>query len=88
MAIVSPLSPPANPLTLSPPGWFEGLSIAYVLVGHLLAIWAAHATAYELFSSRLVAIRSQYPFIVVMIGYTVISLWILSLPGATPPYLP
>ncbi|MBX0324905.1 hypothetical protein EGH21_17905 [Halomicroarcula sp. F13] len=88
MAIVSPLSPPANPLTLSPPGWFEGLSIAYVLVGHLLAIWAAHATAYELFSSRLVAIRSQYPFILVMIGYTVISLWILSLPGATPPYLP
>ncbi|MFU1783109.1 hypothetical protein ACM16X_17200 [Haloarcula japonica] len=88
MAIVSPLSPPANPLTLSPPGWFEGLSIAYVLVGHLLAIWAAHATAYELFSSRLVAIRSQYPFIIVMIGYTVISLWILSLPGATPPYLP
>ncbi|RDZ39602.1 hypothetical protein [Haloferax sp. Atlit-16N] len=88
MAIVSPLSPPANPLTLSPPGWFEGLSIAYVLVGHLFAIWAAHATAYELFSSRLVAIRSQYPFVVVMIGYTVISLWILSLPGATPPYLP
>ena len=87
MAIVSPLSPPANPLTLSPPGWFEGLSIAYVLVGHLLAIWAAHATAYKPFSSRLVAIRSQYPFIVVMIGYTVISLWILSLPGATPPYL-
>ncbi|MFC7130600.1 hypothetical protein [Haloferax chudinovii] len=87
MAIVSPLSPPANPLTLSPPGWFEGLSIAYVLVGHLLTIWAAHATAYELFSSRLVAIRSQYPFVVVMIGYTVISLWILSLPGATPPYL-
>ena len=88
MAIVSPLSPPANPLTLSPPGWFDGLSIGFVLIGHLLAIWAAHATAYELFSSRLVAIRSQYPFIAVMICYTVISLWILSLPGATPPYLP
>lgn len=88
MAVVSPLSPPANPLTLSPPGWFEGLSIAYVLIGHLVAIWAAHATAYDLFSSRLVAIRSQYPFTVVMIGYTVISLWILSLSGATPPYLP
>ena len=88
MAIVSPLSPPANPLTLSPPGWFDGLSIAFVLIGHLLSIWAAHATAYELFSSRLIAIQSQYPFIAVMIGYTVISLWILSLPGATPPYLP
>lgn len=88
MVIASPLSPPANPLTLAPPGWFDGLNIAFVLLGHLFAIWAAHATAYEVFASRLVAIRSQYPFIAVMIGYTVISLWILSLPGATPPYLP
>jgi len=88
MASLSPLSPPANPITLSTPGWFDGLSIAFVLIGHLLAIWAAHATAYDLFSSRLVAIRSQYPFVIVMIGYTVISLWILSLSGGTPPYLP
>lgn len=88
MVLSSPLSPPANPLTLSPPGWFDGLSIVFVLAGHLLAIWAAHAAAYELFSSRIVAIRSQYPFVAVMIGYTVVSLWILSLPNATPPYLP
>jgi len=87
MAAVSPLTPPANPLVLAPPGWFTGLSIGFVLVGHLLAIWEAHASAYDLFPSRLVAIRSQYPFILVMIGYTIISLWILSLPGATPPYL-
>ena len=86
-ALSSPLSPPANPLVLSTPLWFSGLSIAFVLVGHLLAVWAAHAAAYNLFSSRLVAIRSQYPFVAVMIGYTVISLWILSLPGAIPPYL-
>ncbi|WP_245180906.1 hypothetical protein [Haloarcula amylovorans] len=88
MALTAPLSPPANPLVLSVPSWFEGLSIAAVLIGHLLAIWVAHAAAYDVFSSRLVAIRSQYPFVVVMVGYTVISLWILSLPGATPPYLP
>lgn len=87
MALSSPLSPPANPLVLSPPSWFEGLGIASVLIGHLLAIWAAHAAAYDLFSSRLVAIRSQYPFVAVMIGYTVISLWILSLPGGIPPFL-
>ncbi|CQH65084.1 uncharacterized protein HHUB_6057 (plasmid) [Halobacterium hubeiense] len=87
IAAVSPLTPPANPLVLAPPGWFTGLSVAFVLIGHLLAIWEAHAAAYDLFPSRLVAIRSQYPFIVVMIGYTVISLWILSLAGATPPYL-
>lgn len=87
MAVASPLTPPANPLVLAPPGWFTGLSIAFVLVGHLLAIWEAHATAYDIFPSRLVAIRSQYPFVLVMIGYTVVSLWILSLPGAIPPYL-
>ena len=87
MVISSPLSPPANPLVLSTPPWFDGLSIAFVLVGHLFAIWTAHAVAYDLFSSRLVAIRSQYPFVAVMIGYTVISLWILSLSGAIPPYL-
>jgi len=87
-ALSSPLSPPSNPLVLSPPGWFDGLSIAFVLIGHLLSIWVAHATAYKVFPSRLAAIRSQYPFVVVMIGYTIISLWILALPGAIPPYLP
>jgi hypothetical protein len=84
LALASPFSPPANPLVLSPPPWFDGLNIASVLAGHLLAIWAAHALAYDLFPSRLVAVRSQYPFVAVMIGYTVISLWILSLPGAIP----
>ena len=88
MALVSPLSPPANPLVLSLPSWFGAMGIAFVLIGHLLAIWTAHAAAYDLFASRLVAIRSQYPFVAVMIGYTVISLWILSLPRAIPPYLP
>jgi hypothetical protein len=87
MALSSPLTPPANPLVLTLPSWFDGLTIAFVLVGHLLAIWTAHAAAYDLFPSRLAAIRSQYPFVAVMIGYTVISLWILSLPGAIPPYL-
>lgn len=87
MAILSPLSPPANPLVLTTPPWFDGLKIAFVLIGHLLAVWAAHTAAYDLFSSRLVAIRSQYPFVIVMIGYTVASLWILSLPGAIPPFL-
>ncbi|MWG35366.1 hypothetical protein GQS65_12870 [Halomarina oriensis] len=85
--ITSPLTPPANPIVLTLPGWFEGLNIAFVLLGHLLAIWLAHAIAYETFASRLVAIRSQYSFIAVMIGYTVISLWLISLPTATPAFL-
>jgi hypothetical protein len=75
----SPLSPPANPLVFAVPVWSNGLNIAFILVGHLLAVWVAHSRAYELFPSRLQAIRSQFPFIAVMIGYTVISLWLISL---------
>ncbi|WP_323192133.1 hypothetical protein [Halostella sp. PRR32] len=86
-ALTTPFSPPANPLVLTLPDWFGGLDIAFILLGHLLAIFVAHVTAYDLFPSRLQAIRSQYPFVAVMIGYTVLSLWIVSLPSAMPPYL-
>lgn len=85
--LTSPLSPPANPVVLTLPGWFEGLNIAFILAGHLLAIWLAHAAAYGTFASRLVAIRSQYPFIAIMVGYTVISLWLISLPTTSPAFL-
>lgn len=78
-AFTSPLSPPANPLVLTLPTWSNGLNVAFILFGHLLAVWIAHARAYRLFPSRLQAIRSQYPFVIVMIGYTVVSLWLISL---------
>ncbi|WP_231187542.1 hypothetical protein [Haladaptatus sp. DYF46] len=85
--IVSPFSPPANPLVLSLPGWFGMLPIAFVLIGHMLAVWVTHTKSYDLFPSRLQAIRSQYSFIIVMIGYTIISLWLVSLPTASPPFV-
>lgn len=81
-ALASPLSPPANPLVLTVPAWSNGLNIGFVLLGHLLAVWVAHARAYALFPSRLQAIRSQFPFVATMIGYTVVSLWLLSLSSA------
>ena len=87
-ALVAPLSPPQNPPVLAGlPGWFGGLELAFVLAGHLLAVWVAHATAYGLFPDRLQAIRSQYGITVVMIAYTMISLWIVSEPYVTPPFL-
>jgi hypothetical protein len=86
-AITSPLSPPANPIVFTLPGWFGGLTIAFILVGHLLAVWLAHSQAYATFPSRLQAIRSQYAFILVMICYTVISLWLISLPTASPAFV-
>ncbi|TQR22071.1 hypothetical protein C9J85_03070 [Haloferax sp. wsp5] len=37
--------------------------------------------------SRLQAVRSQFPFVAVMILYTILSLWLISLPTANPPFL-
>ena len=86
-ALSAPLSAPANPVVLTLPAWVSALNIVFVLGGHLVAIWVAHSTAYRLFPSRLQAIRSQYPFVVVMIAYTAASLWLISLPTARPAFL-
>ena len=79
-----PLSPPATVPTLVVPGWFGSLQLAFVVVGHMLAVWIAHARSFELFAGRLQPIRSQYPFVVVMVAYTVSSLWIVTQPFASP----
>ena len=81
----APLSPPATVELLVLPGWFETVGMSAILLGHLLAIWVAHGTAYDIFPGRLQAIRSQYPFIAVMVFYTMTSLWILAQPEVTPP---
>lgn len=81
---LDPLSPPATVPTLSLPAWFGALQLVFVLVGHVLAIWVAHARAFALFPGRLQPIRSQYSFAVVMVLYTMTSLWIVAQPFATP----
>jgi hypothetical protein len=83
----SPLSPPANPPALVVPGWIGGVEVALVLVGHLLAVWVAHAAAYDGFPDRLQAVRSQYGVTAVMVCYTALSLWIVIEPYVPPPYL-
>jgi len=72
---------------LALPGWFDAVPLLAVLLGHVVAIWAAHATAFDLFPGRLQAIRSQYPYIVVMVLYTMSSLWIVSQPTVSPPFI-
>lgn len=89
-ALVGALATPLqsfSPVTLSVPGWMGALSIVFVLLGHVLAIWVAHGIAYRQFPGRLQAIRSQYPITVVMVLYTMASLWIVTQPFTAPPYL-
>ncbi|MFD1514879.1 hypothetical protein ACFSBT_16485, partial [Halomarina rubra] len=83
----SPLSPPSNLVVAVLPGWFGGVQLACVVVGHLVGVWVAHGVAFETFTGRLQPLRSQYPYVVVMVAYTTTSLWLLMQPYDAPPFL-
>ncbi|WP_265112230.1 hypothetical protein [Halosolutus halophilus] len=85
--LAAPLNPPANPTQYRLTSWFGYVEIAGILIGHILAVWVAHTISFELFPGKLQAIRSQYPFIVVMIFFTMVSLYLVSLPTVNPPYV-
>jgi hypothetical protein len=56
------------------------VAVIAVVSGHVLACWLAHATALRVFADRRAALMSQLPILVLMVGYTMLSLWILSQP--------
>ena len=58
--------------------WF--LSVALIVLGHVLAVYLAHRVAIRTFSNRALVMRSQYPMLTLMVVYTVISLWIIAQP--------
>lgn len=53
-----------------------------IVLGHVLAVVAAHIVAWRLYGSGRTATISQLPLSALMIGYTVIGLWLLSTPTA------
>ncbi|WP_226039029.1 hypothetical protein [Natrinema sp. DC36] len=87
-ALAMPLSPPPNPTRYALPGWFGYVEIASILLGHVLAVWIAHTVSFDLFPGKLQAIRSQYPLIVVMVFFTMVSLYLVSQGSMSPPYVP
>lgn len=56
------------------------LAIFSVVAGHVIAVILAHMRALEIHPSRSTALLSQLPMLMLMIGYTLLSLWILSQP--------
>jgi hypothetical protein len=58
--------------------WY--LSVAAIVIGHIAAVCIAHVTALRREPSEQSAIISQLPMLLLMITYTMISLWILSQP--------
>jgi hypothetical protein len=80
-AVQSPLATPATIPILVLPDWFGLVQLSFVLVGHLFAIWVAHSIAFDHFPGVIQPIRSQYPMILVMIGYTMVSAWVIVSPA-------
>ena len=58
--------------------WF--LSVALIVLGHVLAVYLAHRVAVRTFADRAMVLKSQYPMLTLMVVYTVISLWIIAQP--------
>jgi hypothetical protein len=58
--------------------WF--VEIALIVGGHILAVLAAHRTAWSIGRSRVVVLRSQYALMALMSLYTVATLWLLAQP--------
>ena len=65
--------------------WYT--TVVAIVVGHVFAIGVAHFVALRVFETAGVALRSQYPFLVLMVAYTMVSLWILSQPIVESPSL-
>ncbi len=58
--------------------WYA--AVISIVVGHVFAVGVAHLVALRVFEAPGAALRSQYPFLVLMVAYTIASLWILSQP--------
>jgi hypothetical protein len=58
--------------------WY--MAVLAIVVGHIFAVYIAHKIAFRTISDRAKALSSQFPMLVLMIGYTMISLWIIAQP--------
>lgn len=56
--------------------WY--VSLGAIIAGHVAAVWLGHQTALRQFGTR--AAVSQLPMLVLMVGYTLLSLWIIAQP--------
>jgi hypothetical protein len=61
--------------------WF--LSVFAIVIGHIVAVYLAHAEAIHFYGDHRRALVSQIPMLALMVGYTMISLWIIAQPIIT-----
>lgn len=54
--------------------------VAFIVIGHVIAVYLAHAIAMRLFKDSRDALISQYPMLILMVFYSMLSLWIMGQP--------
>ena len=57
-----------------------GVQTAVIVLGHVIGIVIAHVIALDIYRSSRTAVRSQIFPAILMVGYTVFGLWLLSTP--------
>ena len=62
--------------------------VIVLLAGHVAGVYLAHAAASRVFPTRRQGIASQLPMLALMVGYTCLGLWVLSLPLGVPQLVP
>lgn len=58
--------------------WY--VAITAIVLGHVIAVWLSHMMALALYGDARRALLSQIPILILMVLYTMMSLWILSQP--------
>ena len=81
--LADPLSTVAPPLDWIPISGVWYLSVAAIVVGHVAAVVLAHRRALR--DSASSPILAGLPLVVLMVGYTVLSLWIIAQPITLEP---
>jgi hypothetical protein len=62
------------------PYFFWYASLTLIVIGHVVAVYLAHLVALRVFGTRKAALMSQIPMVLLMVGYTMLSLWIMAQP--------
>jgi len=80
VGLVVPGVGPVDPLAGVQISVFWGSQVVLIVLGHVFAVVAAHYVALDRYATLADARRGHLPLIALMIGYTVLSLWIISRP--------
>lgn len=58
--------------------WYT--AIIAIVLGHIIAVYVAHAIALDRYPDRSAAVRSQVPMLILMVLYTIAGLWMVAQP--------